>query len=56
MPNYDYLCSLCNSVQEIYQSFDETKVPPVCCNHDMKRIYTPNGLIFKGKGFYKTGG
>jgi predicted nucleic acid-binding Zn ribbon protein len=32
------------------------KKMPACCGHEMKRIYTPNGVIFKGKGFYKTGG
>jgi len=56
VPNYEYSCSLCNGSQELYRGFDEAEVKPSCCGQEMNRVYTPNGIIFKGGGFYKTGG
>ena len=55
MPNYDYVCSSCNSTRELYRGFNDAEFIPTCCDQDMKRVYTPNGVIFKGSGFYKTG-
>ncbi len=55
MPIYRYHCNHCGNDFEVRQGFDEDdlKVCILCSkNGDVKRVLTPAGIIFKGKGFY----
>ena len=56
MPNYDYQCSSCKDVFEVFQSMSAkplTKCPK--CGKKVKRLISSGaGLIFKGSGFYAT--
>jgi putative FmdB family regulatory protein len=58
MPKYDFQCNACNIVQELLLAITESDTVPPCtlCGADMKRVYTPPAIQFKGPGFYKTGG
>ena len=56
MPTYDYECSSCNKVMEIFQQMSEAplqKCPE--CGGKIKRLVGGGlGVIFKGNGFYAT--
>lgn len=63
MPTYEYECSKCGKVFELFQSIKEpprkklrdTDPRPCKCNAPVsRRISTGGGLIFKGSGFYLT--
>lgn len=63
MPTYEYECSKCGKVVELFQSITEParkrlkKDDPKPCKCDApvtRRIGTGGGLIFKGSGFYIT--
>jgi putative FmdB family regulatory protein len=55
MPIYEYLCPSCNHEFELRQSFNE-KCEVTCpqCQNNVKRIFSPVPIIFKGSGFYVT--
>jgi len=55
MPNYDYKCLVCNSIQEVQRQLGEDREPS-CCGTSMERVWTATPAIFKTGGFYKTGG
>ena len=56
MPTYDYECTSCNKVMEIFQQMSEAplqKCPE--CGKKIKRLVGGGlGVIFKGNGFYVT--
>lgn len=55
MPLYRYHCNNCQQEFEVRQGFDDDdlKVCILCHkNGDVRRVLTPTGIIFKGKGFY----
>jgi putative FmdB family regulatory protein len=56
MPTYDYKCSLCSNVFEVFHGINETPDIncPKCSNRAEKHISLNSGLIFKGSGFYIT--
>ncbi len=63
MPTYEYECSKCGKITEVFQSMKDAPRKklratdkPVCkCNAGVtRRISTGGGLIFKGSGFYIT--
>jgi putative FmdB family regulatory protein len=63
MPTYEYECTSCGAVVEIFQSMTEPSRrklrksdPKACdCNQPVRRrIGTGAGVIFKGSGFYVT--
>jgi putative FmdB family regulatory protein len=58
MPQYDYKCEGCNSVQTIERSIHAESSSPMCvtCNKTMVQVYSVPGLKFNGSGFYSTGG
>ena len=55
MPTYDYQCRSCGSVTEVIHSMLE-EGPSVCerCGGELRRVFYPAGIIFKGSGFYRT--
>lgn len=63
MPTYEYECTKCGEVVELFQPITEAtrkklrkNDPKPCdCNAPVKRrIGTGAGIIFKGSGFYQT--
>ena len=63
MPTYEYECTECGTVFELFQPITEParrrlkKTDPRPCDCDAKvtrRIGTGGGIIFKGSGFYQT--
>jgi len=50
MPTYEYECVECGIRYEVIQPMADA-VAPLCCSHSMKQIYTPFGIVLKGKGW-----
>ncbi|HEY8177458.1 MAG TPA: FmdB family zinc ribbon protein [Candidatus Limnocylindria bacterium] len=55
MPTYDYQCRQCGHTIEVIHSMQESG-PERCerCGGELRRVFFPAGIIFKGSGFYKT--
>jgi putative FmdB family regulatory protein len=55
VPTYDYQCRSCGDIVEVIHSMLEDG-PSVCerCGGELRRVFYPSGIIFKGRGFYKT--
>jgi putative FmdB family regulatory protein len=54
-PIYEYQCSNCGAVTDIKHGFKET-TNETCpeCSGELKRLFKPAGIVFKGSGFYVT--
>ncbi|HOJ93170.1 MAG TPA: zinc ribbon domain-containing protein [Dictyoglomaceae bacterium] len=55
MPIYEFECKKCHERYQIITSFNE-ELPKVCikCGGELKKVFSPIGIIFKGSGFYTT--
>lgn len=55
MPLYEYRCRSCNHQFEVQQSFSDDALT-VCpeCQGDLRKVFNPVGIAFKGSGFYKN--
>ena len=55
MPTYEYRCKNCGEHIEIVQSFKDDPLT-VCpsCDGELRKVFSPIGISFKGSGFYKT--
>lgn len=55
MPSYDFRCVVCDEVFEVTRAAsDRSPVSCVKCGGDVKRVFTPVGVVFKGSGFHST--
>lgn len=59
MPEYNYRCETCHTTFFVYRSYTAIKnrdiTCPNCGGKDMTKLINKDiGIIFKGKGFYKT--
>jgi putative FmdB family regulatory protein len=56
MPTYEYECTNCNKIFEVFQRITEEplKSCPTCKNKVSRLIGGGSGIIFKGSGFYAT--
>ena len=55
MPTYEYRCTKCGEHLEVVQSFKDaplTECPQ--CAGELRKVFSPVGIVFKGSGFYKT--
>jgi putative FmdB family regulatory protein len=53
LPLYEYQCAACGEPVEIRHGFRETVEQPCAkCGGELKRVFTPAGIVFKGSGFY----
>ena len=55
MPTYEYACKACGEHLEVVQSFKDdplTECPN--CQGELRKVFAPIGIAFKGSGFYKT--
>jgi putative FmdB family regulatory protein len=55
VPTYDYQCRSCGTITEVVHPMLEDG-PTTCerCGGELRRVFHPTGIIFKGGGFYKT--
>ncbi|MGZ4149800.1 MAG: FmdB family zinc ribbon protein, partial [Actinomycetota bacterium] len=55
MPTYEYACKQCGHTFEIVQSFkDDTLTVCPECGGELRKVFTPPAITFKGSGFYAT--
>ena len=55
MPTYEYACTSCGQHLEVVQSFkDEPLTTCETCGGELRKVFSPIGVVFKGSGFYKT--
>ncbi len=56
MPTYDYQCTKCLHIFELFQSItsEPVSICPKCNSIATRQISAGAGLIFKGSGFYIT--
>ncbi len=56
MPTYEYECTVCGHVTDVFHSMKaKPRVKcPECGSSTKKRIGAGAGIIFKGSGFYET--
>ena len=55
MPTYQYRCTDCTNELEAVQRFTDpalTECPD--CSGQLRKVFSPVGVVFKGSGFYKT--
>jgi putative FmdB family regulatory protein len=55
MPTYEYRCTKCGEHLEVVQSFSDkplTECPS--CKGELRKVYSPVGIVLKGSGFYRT--
>lgn len=55
MPTYQYACRECGEHLEAVQGFyDEPLTTCEACGGELRKVFTPAGIIFKGSGYYVT--
>lgn len=57
MPLYEYKCTLCQERFEVEQSFRDpalTALPGDEHEHQLKKVFSPVGISFRGGGFYRN--
>ena len=55
MPIYAYKCIKCGNEFDVTQKVDDEPVKECeLCKGEVKRVFHPVGIIFKGSGFYST--
>ncbi|HET6713108.1 MAG TPA: FmdB family zinc ribbon protein [Actinomycetota bacterium] len=55
MPTYEYVCKSCGHLFEIVQSMRDdplTECPE--CGGELRKVFAPPAISFKGSGFYAT--
>lgn len=55
MPTYEYRCNKCGEHIEVVQSFhDDALTECALCGGELKKVFHPVGIVFRGSGFYVT--
>ncbi len=55
MPTYQYRCTDCGSELEVQQRItDDALTTCPTCEGELRKVFSPVGITFKGDGFYKT--
>ena len=55
MPTYEYVCRQCGHLFEIVQSMrDEALTECPECGGELRKVFAPPAISFKGSGFYAT--
>jgi putative FmdB family regulatory protein len=55
MPTYEYRCRDCGQHHEVVQSFtDDALTECPACGGELRKVFSPIGISFKGSGFYRT--
>ncbi len=57
MPTYEFSCPICNVViEQTFSVYTDHIISCETCKVEMNKRFAPPAVIFKGTGFYKTGG
>lgn len=55
MPTYEYACTSCGHHVEVYQRFSDAPLTDCgVCGGQLRKVFHPAGILFKGSGFYAT--
>ena len=55
MPTYEYRCTSCGNHLDVFQRIDEEPLRTCAeCGGDLRKVFHPAGIVFKGSGFYAT--
>ncbi len=55
MPIYTYRCTKCGHEFDVTQKVNDEHIKKCeLCGKEVKRVFHPVGIIFKGSGFYST--
>ncbi|HEV2426890.1 MAG TPA: FmdB family zinc ribbon protein, partial [Acidimicrobiales bacterium] len=55
MPTYEYQCQSCARRLEAVQSFHDPALTTCeVCGGELRKVFSPVGIVFKGSGFYKN--
>ena len=56
MPIYEYECEKCACRFELKRRFSEDAGSPCCpkCRGNVRQLFSPSAILFKGSGFYVT--
>ena len=55
MPTYEFVCLACGTHVEVYQRItDEPLRECGVCGGQLRKVFHPAGILFKGSGFYAT--
>src|SRR3990170_4400759 len=55
MPTYEYACARCGQHVEVFQRFSEESLTTCgACGGELRKVFHPAGIHFKGSGFYST--
>lgn len=55
MPTYEYACKQCGQHVEVVQTVSDDPLS-VCgvCRGELRKVFHPAGILFRGSGFYAT--
>ncbi len=55
MPTYEYTCKNCGHTFDVVQSMNDEPLT-VCpvCGGELRKVFAPPAIAFKGSGFYAT--
>jgi putative FmdB family regulatory protein len=55
VPTYQYACTACEEQLEVVQKFTDAPLSecPACAGQ-LRKVFSPVGIVFKGSGFYRT--
>ena len=55
MPTYEYTCRSCGHTFDIVQAMSEESMT-ICpeCGGELRKVFAPPSIAFKGSGFYAT--
>jgi putative FmdB family regulatory protein len=55
MPTYEYACTECgHRIEEVRSIADAPLTTCTVCGGQLRKVFSPVGIVFKGSGFYKT--
>ena len=55
MPTYQYRCTECGEDLEAVQKFSDSALTTCpACGGQLRKVFNPVGVVFKGSGFYRT--
>lgn len=54
MPRYEYKCKKCDHQFEVSHSINDSIDSCESCGGEVRRVFHPVGIVFKGSGFYAT--
>jgi len=55
MPTYEYACTECGNRVEVVQSISDAPLTTcTVCGGQLRKVFSPVGIVFKGSGFYRT--